>query len=220
MNSTYDEGWAIIHEGSTEKVFYLCLLEFLCKKYEATIKKEELNDGLEIIHVLEIKDRKYIIKTYDAGSLTNMPKTSKWFEEECAKKYLKRYLWRVFLCYDTDAYKYEVSPYYEGDWKDLREKIGKVKEIVDLAAAADIEDVLLVDFEGVCKYIGAEKLDRSLLKGRKGSSKMKALFRAYGKTYHKGERAQNLIESLDLQKIIDSDILPLKQIEAIFQQKM
>ncbi len=220
MNSTYDEGWAIIHEGSTEKVFYLCLLEFFCKKYEATIKKEELNDGLEIIHVLEIKDRKYIIKTYDAGSLTNMPKTSKWFEEECAKKYLKRSLWRVFLCYDTDAYKYEVSPYYEGDWKDLREKIGKVKEIVDLAAAADIEDVLLVDFEGVCKYIGAEKPDRELLKGRKGSSKMKALFRAYGKTYHKGERAQSLIESLDLQKIIDSDILPLKQIEAIFQEKM
>ena len=64
MNSTYDEGWAIIHEGSTEKVFYLCLLEFFCKKYEATIKKEELDDGLEIIHVLEIKDRKYIIKTY------------------------------------------------------------------------------------------------------------------------------------------------------------
>ena len=220
MNDAYNEGWAIIHEGSTEKVFYLCLLEFLCKKYGATIKKETLDDGLEIIYVLEMSSRKYLIKTYDAGSLTNMPKTSKWFEEECAKKHLKRAIWTVFLCYDTDAYKYEVSPYYEGDWKDLRDKIGKVKEIIDLAAAADIEDVLLVDFEGVCKYIGMEKLDRGILKGRKGSSKMKALFRAYGKTYHKGERAQSLIEGLDLQKIIDSNILPLKQIEAIFQEEM
>lgn len=157
--------------------------------------------------------------SYDAGSLTNMPKTSKWFEEECAKKYLKKSLWTVFLCYDTDAYKYEVSPYYEGDWKDLQDKIGKVKEIVDLAAAADIEDVLLMDFEGICKYIGVEKPDRSLLKGRKGSAKMKALFRSYGKTYHKGERTQSLIENLDLQKIIDSNILPLSQIEAAFQGK-
>lgn len=219
MSSTYDEGWAIIHEGSTEKVFYLCLLKFLCKKHGASIQKEELNNGLEIIYTLKINNRKYIIKTYDAGSLTNMPKTSKWFEEESAKKYLKKSLWTVFLCYDTDAYKYEVSPYYEGDWKDLRDKIGKVKEIVDLAAAADIEDVLLMDFEGICKYIGVEKPDRSLLKGRKGSAKMKALFRSYGKTYHKGERTQSLIENLDLQKIIDSNILPLSQIEAAFQGK-
>ena len=85
MNSTFDEGWAIIHEGSTEKVFYLCLLKFLCKKHGTSIQKEELNNGLEIIYTLKINNRKYIIKTYDAGSLTNMPKTSKWFEEECAK---------------------------------------------------------------------------------------------------------------------------------------
>lgn len=220
MSGTYDEGWAIIHEGSTEKEFYLCLLAFLCKKYGATIKKEILDDGIEIIYVLEINDKKYMIKTYDAGSLNNMPKTSKWFNEECAKKHLKRALWTVFLCYDTDAYKYEVSPYYEGDWKDLREKIGKVKKIIDLAAAADIEDVLLVDFEGVCKYIGVETPNRDVLKGRKGSAKMKTLFRAYGKAYHKGERAQELIKSLDLQKIIDSNILPLKQIEAMFQVKI
>ena len=63
------------------------------------------------------------------------------------------------------------------------------------------------------------KPDRSLLKGRKGSAKMKALFRSYGKTYHKGERTQSLIENLDLQKIIDSNILPLSQIEAAFQGK-
>lgn len=73
------------------------------------------------------------------------------------EKVLEEITWTVFLCYDTDAYKYEVSPYYEGDWKDLRDKIGKVKEIVDLAAAADIEDVLLMDFEGICKYIGCGK---------------------------------------------------------------
>lgn len=220
MISTYDEGWAIICEGPTEKVFYLCLFEFLCKKYDATIKKETVDNGLDIIYVLDLNRKKYIIKIHNAGALTNMPKAGKWFEEECAKKYLARTLWKVFLCYDTDAYKYEISPYHEGDWKALRDKIGNVKEIIDFAAAADIEDVLLIDFEGVCRYIGTEKVDYSILSGRKGSAKMKKLFRTYGKAYHKGERAEELIKSLDLQKIIDSNILPLKRIEEIFQEKL
>ena len=35
--------------------------------------------------------------------------------------------------------------------------------------------------------------------------------------YHKGERAKNLIKFLDLQKIMESDLLPLYHLEKIFE---
>lgn len=218
MATTYDAGWVFICEGSTEKTFYICLLEFLCQKYGVTIQKVALNDGLDIVHEIHFPSKVCIIKIYDAGALTNMPKAGKWFEEECVKRYLmKRSLWSVFLCYDTDGYQQDITPYYEGDWKTLREKIGKAEQIVDLAAAADMEDVLLADLDGICEYLGIAHQSASSLSGRKGSSKMKALFRSHGQAYHKGERAETLIKALDMQKIIDTAVIPLKVIDELFR---
>ena len=51
MKYTFDKGIAFILEGATEKVFYLSLLNHLCKKYELdeliAFAKEKL-DGREL----------------------------------------------------------------------------------------------------------------------------------------------------------------------------
>lgn len=58
--------------------------------------------------------------------------------------------------------------------------------------------------------------------GRKGSARIKQLFitqRKPGttnKSYHKGERARELMGCLDLQKIVDTCPIPLNLIEKIF----
>lgn len=64
-----------------------------------------------IVHEIHFPSKACIIKIYDAGALTNMPKAGKWFEEECVKRYLKRSLWSVFLCYDTDGYQQDIMLY-------------------------------------------------------------------------------------------------------------
>lgn len=98
----------------------------------------------------------------------------------------------------------------------MRNKLKKANDIVDLAAAADIEDILLVDIDGVCNFIQHPIVAKADIPGRKGASIMKQLYRECGKSYHKGKRARMMIDSLDKQKIVDSDIVPLKKVEALF----
>lgn len=217
MRNKYKKGVAFICEGDTEKEFYLSLLAFFCDKHHKSIVKTVNEQEPDIVYELRGSDDDIlVIKFFIAESITGMPRSSKWFEVECVKKYGSRIPWTAYLCYDTDAYTKDVTQFYEGDWKDLRNKLKRAVDIVDLAAAADIEDILLVDIEGVCNFIQHPIVDIADLPGRKGATKMKQLYRECGKSYHKGKRARMMIDSLDKQKIVDSDIVPLKKVEALF----
>ena len=121
-----------------------------------------------------------------------------------------------------------MTKFHEDDWANFRKMIkgrSGAKKIIDLAVSADIEDVFLLDLHGISCFMG---LDTDLTQedipcGRKGSARIKQLFikqRQLGRTqavYHKGERAKGLIESLDMQKILDSGILPFQWVEEIFK---
>ena len=203
MDNTYDKGIAFICEGDTEKQFYLSLLNYFCDKYNASIQKILNQQEIDIVYELAKDDIRSIIKFKVAESITGMPKTSKWFEIECVKKYGAKLSWTAFLCYDIDSYTKDITQFYEGDWKNLRDKLKHAQPVIDLAAKADIEDIMLVDLEGVCAFINHPQIKREDLVGRKGAAKMKRLFRDCGKSYHKGDRARPLIDSLDKQKIID-----------------
>lgn len=94
----------------------------------------------------------------------------------------------------------------------LRNELVKydVHEVIDLAARADIEDVLLYDLEGICNFL---KIDvPNCLTGRKGKAKMKALFRGCGSAYHEGERSESLIRALDMEKIIQKSPINLSRL--------
>lgn len=89
--------------------------------------------------------------------------------------------------------------------------------VTDLAASADIEDVMFCDMAGVCAYLGLP--DGSVPSGRNGKAKMKSLFRARDprRPYHEADKVLPLIQALDMQVIRDRAPIPLAAIdEALF----
>lgn len=118
------------------------------------------------------------------------------------------------MCYDTDNYTPNISKFYEGDWLELRKAIAKRKScsIIDLAAQADIEDIMLLDVDGVFRFLD---LPAGVIpSGAKGKSKMKKIFRQKGpgSAYHEGARAEKLINALDMDRMIALSPVPLSEI--------
>ena len=161
--------------------------------------------------MLTVGNNRSLLKFNVVNTVTQMPRAGRWFTSQCVSKYGKSHDWHVFLCYDQDGYKADISKFFEGDWVVLRNCLKKAASVTDMAAAADIEDVMLQDIIGVCAFIDCEIPQE--LKGKKGKAKLKNLFRANGKTYHEGKRARVLIDSLNMERIIAGNIVPLHKIE-------
>lgn len=206
-------GFAFVFEGDTEKVFYLAFLEYLCNKYGAEIVRSTQETTMDVVYRIKKDDRECVIKSNTVNTVSKIPGAGKWFQTECVKKYGHKYKWIVFLCYDLDDYQADISKFHKGDWAILRESLNRAEQILDVAAAADIEDVMLQDLLGVCNYLNGNC--PSELKGRKGKTKMKNLFRFNNCYYHSGKRAEALIKSLDMEKLIRGNLVPLGAIEKL-----
>ena len=216
MEDRFTKGVAFILEGATEKVFYLELIKHFLQQYpEVELNRNLDGDNGEVSYILQKESTKILIKFNVVGTISQVVNSGEWFVNRCLQPH-KGIRWTAFLCYDTDNYTPNISKFYEGDWKELRKKITKGKnEIIDIAARADIEDILLIDVEGIFKYLGLPV--EPLPTGGKGKSKMKKIFRKKGVecAYHEGERALPLIQALDLGKIVRDSPLPLKEIERV-----
>ncbi|MBQ8280464.1 MAG: hypothetical protein IJZ23_11525 [Roseburia sp.] len=198
----YTEGIAFILEGTTEKVFYKAYLDYLLKmESEASLVRDSSSEDGEIIFCWSKGNKKILIKFYVVGTITQVVHSGKWFLNRCCKKH--KIPWTVYLCYDTDSSNANISKFYEGDWKNLRQELekAKAKRVIDLAASADIEDIMLYDIESIIAFLNVPMPEK--LVGRKGKAKMKALYRSAGKTYHEGDRAKDMIEALDFSKIVE-----------------
>ncbi|MGN0077793.1 MAG: hypothetical protein ACI36V_03305 [Coriobacteriales bacterium] len=129
-----------------------------------------------------------------------MPNAGTWFCNVCLPA-SEGAPCHALLCYDTDEYNADVSKFFDDDWQRLRQSIGdKAASITDLAAEADIEDILLCDLAGVLAYLGLEE-SSALPNGRRGKAKLRKLYRAAGRTYHSGDRAKPLIDFLDMDAV-------------------
>lgn len=86
--------------------------------------------------------------------------------------------------------------------------------VVDLAAEADIEDVMLCDAPGILSFLGLPA-ETEMPPDNKGKTKLKKLYRkaAPNRAYHSGERAKSLISHLDMAKIRASAPIPLEEID-------
>ena len=212
----YESGIALILEGDTEKVFYLSLIEYLCKKHGLSWNKRTTKDKTEVFYEIVADDnRKQIVKFHTAGAITQIVRADKWFKFNCRKQYPK-ISWYVFLCYDTDSYSSEISRFYEGDWKRLRDALKDSKTtIIDLAASADIEDLMLLDKDGIFRFMNQPVTE--IPEGSKGKKKMKRLFKSFGHgcAYHEGNRAEGLIKSLDFEKIMNASPVMLRELERV-----
>ena len=217
MVMEFQHGYAFIMEGDTEKEFYHVFLEHLCKKHNAVLDRIVDIEDPDVSYILSMEGKKHIIKFNTVNAMTQIPRSGRWFNTQCVRKYASTLTWDVFLCYDRDDYANDVSKFYKGDWETLRNSLKRARNIVDMAASADIEDIMLGDIENICKYLGVEVPDS--LSGRKGKAKMKRLFRDNGQIYHEGKRARPVIEALDMNKLIDKNVVPLKQIEIMMFEK-
>jgi hypothetical protein len=178
----YTRGIAFVLEGATEKVFYRAFLKWLAEQNNCSFVRGDNLDNGDIYFEWDNGAETILVKFNIVGTVTQVSHSGKWFANKCTGKY--KMPWKVFLCYDIDSAEYDISKFYQDDWKLLRKDLIKAKaeEIIDLAASADIEDIILSDLPGVCAYLGIEVPDK--LSGRKGKAKMKALYRSCGNTYH------------------------------------
>lgn len=222
----FEHGFAFIMEADTEYQFYDALLHHFSRKHpECTLEMAQDSINFEPYYIVKGQFGKRIVRMNSVGTITQLHNSYSWYNSVCLA-HSRSDFWTVFLCYDTDSYNSDVSKFYEDDWLEFRNKLKKRQKtnVLDLAARADMEDVFLIDLHGISVFMGlTEDLTaHDVPSGRKGSSRMKQLFiaqRRLGKTdkcYHKGERARLLIDCLDFDKIIESNVLPLIHVEQIF----
>jgi len=209
-------GVAFICEGQTERVFYHSMLEYYLSKHGDYRVTKELDRYSNEFHlVLDNDFQAVLVKTYTVGTIiAHTQASANWFKNSCKHQH-KQIDWTVFLCYDTDSHNNDISQFQEGDWKELKKSIKKNKRttIIDMAASADIEDIILLDMEGVCSFLGIISCPIPL--GRKGKSKLKKIFRDNGSCYHEGEKAKPLIDHLDKEVIISKSVIPFNLIDEV-----
>lgn len=213
MKHAYSSGVAFIFEGETEQTFYKRLLfhfNGMHPEYSYTpdIFDENTNDMLSIA---SSPSHSVLIRTNTVRTITQVAHSANWFNSTCKRKY-SGIKWTVFLCYDTDSHHADITKFYEDDWQNLRRKVnGRNVEIVDLAARAMIEDLFLLDPEGICSYLGVPT--QPIAREGNGKTSLKKFFRKFGKVYHEGERAENLIWCLHMNRIIEKAEIQLKLID-------
>lgn len=203
----YSKGVAFVVEGPTERVFYHEYLRWCCK----------MNDGSTMIqlpnrdYVISSGNDKILVKFNVKGSVGSVPNATSWIRSTCMAK--PDITWTVVLCYDTDG---DASLNLNTRaWQRFRNDLADMKlPVIDLAADADIEDVMLLDIEGVRRFL---KLASDVEpQGRKGKAKLNSLFKAVNviRPYHAGEKARPLVQSLDFNVIERDAPIAIRSIRA------
>lgn len=205
-------GLAFIVEGATEKVFYREYLSQLCEARGLVLEKdlESQEDRYAIVSPVDEK----VVMMASVNSVSQMTNSATWFDRVCVGGN-PGVSWTVFLCYDTDEYNSDITKFHEGDWARLRDSIAPAAcKVVDMAAEADIEDVMLCDLPAVLSFLGLPA-ETEIPPGNKGKTKLKKLYRmvAPNKAYHSGERAGDLIACLDMARIRAMAPIPLEEID-------
>ena len=211
---TYNAGVALIVEGATERVFYSEFVESRARMRGAAIARIADGDGTNFV-VTRPDGTHALVKLNNVGTVTQMTNSAEWFLRSCAARH-SDIEWSVFLGYDTDAYNSNITKFHEGDWARLRRDIeNAATSIVDLAAEADIEDIMLCDYGGVLAFLNLPA-DTPLPNGRKGKTKMRKLHQkvALNKPYQEGDRALPLIRALDMDEVMANAPIPLDLLEA------
>lgn len=213
MGETFTSGAAFIVEGPTEEEFYKRYIVLAADRHPGFYFTEARDNG-EVCYRVSDGVSSTLVKFMSMNSVSSIPSSAAWFLSSCAARH-PRIPWDVFLAYDTDGHEGAVCQAKPGDWVALKAKIGSAaRSVTDLAAAADIEDVMLLDREGVLAYLGLPA-DTPVPTGGKGKSKMKRLFRQVEikNAYHEGSKARPLIRALDMEAIAARSDIPFGNIE-------
>ena len=187
-------GFAFIVEGPTERVFYHEYLKWCCGNLSGCSMEQLPNKD----YLIRTGQGNVLVKFNVKGSVSSVPNAMNWVRSTCAVA--SGFPWTVVLCYDTDG---NTSLNLDTRaWRRFREDLAAMKlPVIDLAADADIEDIMLADIDGVRRFLGLPSFVEP--RGKKGKAKLKSLYKVVDVTqpYKSGEKARDLISSLDFNVI-------------------
>ena len=172
----------IFVEGDTDEVLFKALIE-----HYRTVSKTELRP-CKICNLKGVT--RYSSKLVAKLQNEYLPEARK-----------KGYQIQTICCsYDTDVF--EVRNPLIVNWDTLRKTVKRmgIQEFLQLGIRSSIEDWLLCDMEGVCRYLGLTTIPKSL-KGNDGNAKLNDLYSKARRIYQKGYQVKELVASLDMSVI-------------------
>ena len=182
QNETKPTQVVIFVEGDTDEVLFKVLIE-----HYRTVSKTELRP-CKICNLKGVT--RYSSKLVAKLQNEYMPEARK-----------KGYQIQTICCsYDTDVF--EVRNPLIVNWDALRKTVKRmgIQDFLQLGIRSSIEDWLLCDMEGVCRYLGLTTIPKSL-KGNDGNAKLNDLYSKARRIYQKGYQVKELVASLDMSVI-------------------
>ena len=88
------------------------------------------------------------------------------------------------------------------NWDTLRKTVKRmgINDFIQLGIRSSIEDWILCDMEGICRFLKLKSVPKSL-KGNDGNAKLNDLYGKVRKAYLKGYQTKELVASLDMSVI-------------------
>ena len=132
----------------------------------------------------------------------------------------KSYRIKTVCCsYDTDVFE-ERNPLMV-DWNALKKAVKRmgIEEFIQLGIKSSIEDWLLCDQEGICRFLKLKDFPKSL-KGNSGNEKLNDLFGKAKKVYQKGYQTKGLVAALNMDVIRDMNKDVLEPLEKALNVKL
>lgn len=181
-------------EGDTDEVLFKALID-----YYKGVSKTELNP----CRICNLRG----VTRYTSKLIAKL-------QNELVPNSLKgRYKIQTVCCsYDTDVF--EVRNPLMVNWDALRKAISwmGIKDFIQLDIRSSIEDWILCDMEGICRYLKLKSVPKSL-KGNDGNAKLNDLYGKVRRVYLKGYQTKELIAALDMAVIRNKNKDVLKDLE-------
>ena len=181
-------------EGDTDEVLFRALID-----YYKIISKTELNPC-----------RIYNLRGVTRYTSKLIAKLQNEYLPDARKDGYK--IQTVCCSYDTDVF--EVRNPLMVNWDALRKTVKRmgINDFIQLGIRSSIEDWILCDMEGICRYLKLKSIPKSL-KGNDGNAKLNDLYGKVRKAYLKGYQTKELIAVLDMSVIRNKNKDVLKDLE-------
>lgn len=123
-------------------------------------------------------------------------------------------IYGVSCSYATDVFENEESPIV--DWNKLKKSILRlgIEEFCRVEVKSSIEDWLLDDIEGLCKFLKLKEVPK-YIKGENGYAKLLNLFKRSGRVYAKGLSIEDFIDYLSIETIRNKRKNELYEVERL-----
>lgn len=124
------------------------------------------------------------------------------FIKEIKAKYDKHYVFTVVLCRDTNVFELSEKPLIKWNEVERDLRANGAADVIHVEARHSIEDWFLYDIDAILCFLRLNK--KTKVTGTDGCDKLKRLYKLANKMYYKGMRTNDMVSSLDIDKITEA----------------